>query len=99
MVDKANEEFHRLIYANGGSPKLGLFLGIALRYVPNAEDANIAGWADATAHDHKDILEAFLERDADRARDAMVAHIEHAKRLLLSHLEAARAQQPQEGFR
>jgi DNA-binding GntR family transcriptional regulator len=94
-VDKANEEFHRLIYAGGNSPKLGLFLGIALRYVPNAQDDKIEGWAHATAHDHNEIVEAFRDRDPDRARRAMVAHIAHAKTLLVSHLEAADEQQNQ----
>ncbi len=94
-VDRANEEFHRLIYAGGNSSKLALFLGIALRYVPNAQDVKIEGWADATAHDHNEILEAFRDRDPERARRAMVAHIEHAKNLLLSHLEAAEEQRSQ----
>jgi DNA-binding GntR family transcriptional regulator len=96
-VDRANEEFHRLIYAGGNSPKLALFLGIALRYVPNARDSKIEGWADATAHDHNEIVEAIRDRDPDRARRAMVAHIEHAKNLLLLHLESADEQQERAG--
>jgi DNA-binding GntR family transcriptional regulator len=87
-VDEANEQFHRIIYAAGGSPKLSLFLSTALRYVPRAEDADIEGWDDATAHDHKDVLAALQHRNPDRARMAMVAHIEHAKDLLLQHLQS-----------
>lgn len=87
VVDRANEEFHRLVYATGKSPKLSLFLGIALRYVPHDPGVRIEGWADATAYDHNEVIEAFRERDAERARRAMETHIEHAKNLLLSHLE------------
>jgi DNA-binding GntR family transcriptional regulator len=84
-VDAGNDEFHRVIYAAGVSPKLSLFLGIALRYVPRVRDAAITGWAAAGATDHRDILRALRERDAEKARNSMVDHIGNAKTLLLTH--------------
>jgi DNA-binding GntR family transcriptional regulator len=83
-VDAANDEFHRLINLAADAPKLRLFLGMALRYVPHAPETAVAGWQDATATDHSGILRALRERDADAARDAMVAHIDHARSLLIA---------------
>jgi DNA-binding GntR family transcriptional regulator len=84
-VDLANDEFHRLINLAAGSPKLRLFLGMALRYVPKAPDTAVPGWQDATATDHSDILRALRARESEHARAAMVAHIDHARRLLVEH--------------
>jgi DNA-binding GntR family transcriptional regulator len=86
-VEGWNDEFHRLINTSAGAPKLGVFLGIALRYVPRALDSAITGWPDATATDHSDIINALRARDPERSREAMVRHIEHASRLLVEHLE------------
>ena len=94
LVGNANEEFHEIIYAGGQSPKLSLFLGIALRYVPRSPYREIKGWAAAAVHDHDDILVALRERDPDCARSAMVAHIEHALSLLLLHLESGNQWEP-----
>jgi DNA-binding GntR family transcriptional regulator len=84
-VDLANDEFHRLINLAAGAPKLRLFLGMALRYVPRAPDTAVEGWQDATATDHSGILTALRARDEAAARDAMVAHIDHARALLIAH--------------
>jgi DNA-binding GntR family transcriptional regulator len=84
-VDFANDEFHRLINLAAGAPKLRLFLGLALRYVPSAPDTAVPGWQDATATDHSGILRALRARDPDAARAAMVSHIDHARNLLIEH--------------
>lgn len=85
-VDELNEQFHRLINTAAESPKLSLFLRIALHYVPHATEGAIRGWPDATATDHSEIIRALRARDADAARDAMVRHIQHASELLIEHL-------------
>jgi DNA-binding GntR family transcriptional regulator len=58
---------------------------MALRYVPKAPDTAVPGWQDATATDHSDILRALRARDAEHSRAAMVAHIDHARSLLVEH--------------
>jgi DNA-binding GntR family transcriptional regulator len=84
-VERANQDFHRLINRAAGAPKLGLILRLALHYVPQSPDAAVPGWQEATATDHRDILTALRGRDAEGARIAMVAHIDHARRLLIEH--------------
>jgi DNA-binding GntR family transcriptional regulator len=84
-IERANQDFHRLINLAAGAPKLGLVLRFVLHYVPQSPDAAVPGWQEATAADHGDILTALRGRDAEGARIAMVAHIDHARRLLIQH--------------
>lgn len=87
-VERLNHEFHRAINLAAQAPKLAQFLATAARYAPRLFFAQIAGWAEASAHDHDLILAALGEGHPGRARSAMVDHMSKAGGLLAGHLES-----------
>lgn len=87
-VEELNHAFHRAINVAARAPKLSQFLVTATRYSPRLFFAKIAGWTQASAEDHEEILAAFAAGDAERARDAMAQHVCKAGELLAEHLEA-----------
>jgi DNA-binding GntR family transcriptional regulator len=86
-VEQLNHEFHRTINAAAAAPKLAQFLVTATRYSPRMFFAPIGGWTQASADDHDAILAALNDRDAERARSAMVRHVTNAGTLLADHLD------------
>ena len=69
-----NDEFHRII--NTAAPRRTRWLLRHLvRSVPTAYYEFAEGWDAHAVDDHRRILEALLERDADAARDAMETHL------------------------
>jgi DNA-binding GntR family transcriptional regulator len=85
-VDKLNHEVHRRINLVSNSTKLTHLLTQTVRYVPLGFFEQIDGWADASAHDHKPIIDALERRSRSAARKAMEHHIKHIGSLLLDHL-------------
>lgn len=69
-----NDEFHRII--NTTAPRRTRWLLRHLvRSVPTAYYEFADGWDAHAVEDHRRILEALLDRDADAARAAMEAHL------------------------
>ncbi len=87
-VERLNHEFHRTINVAARSPKLAQFLVTATRYSPTRFFAQIDGWAQASADDHRAILAALTDGDPERTRTAMADHVTKAGALLTAHLRA-----------
>jgi len=86
LVDRLNHEIHRTVNKASGSMRMASLLNLTVNYVPLRFFGTIEGWPSASVHDHGAVLSAFAARDADAARAAMVAHIEHIGELLVAHL-------------
>jgi DNA-binding GntR family transcriptional regulator len=85
-VDALNHEIHRTINRAPGARRLAALLNTAVQYVPRHYFGRVEGWAQASAHDHGPVLDALERADAEAARAAMGAHIEHIGELLVAHL-------------
>lgn len=81
-VERLNHDFHRRIYAAAGSPKLSWMIKGSLGYAPRKFFASVEGWPQASALDHRAILDSLRAGDADGARAAMARHIRNAGDLL-----------------
>lgn len=93
-VEELNFEFHRALYRLAASPKILWLLRATLGYAPRRFYGTIGGWAEATLHDHGDVMKALRASDPEAARAAMVAHIRVAGDLLAKHLESEKQGQP-----
>ncbi len=72
------------------APKISWLLGATLRYAQREFFAAVAGWPEASAHDHHAALTALGNRDGEAARAAMSKHITGAGALLAEHLARPR---------
>lgn len=88
-VEELNHDFHRRINLSADSPRLAWMLSISTKFAPRRFFATIPGWPGVSARDHAAILEAMTDRDAERARAAMMEHMENAGGLLAANFEAA----------
>ncbi|WP_208378999.1 GntR family transcriptional regulator [Cumulibacter soli] len=86
-VDRLNHQVHRTINRAAESVRLANLLRSTVAHVPLSSYGAITGWAQASVHDHKPILDALHARDPDAARHAMSAHIRHVGALLVTHLQ------------
>ncbi len=86
-VEELNAEFHAIVYAPADSPRLESFAASAMRFVPSRFWAEIPGWLEFTRATHEPIVDALEARDADQASRLVVAHLEDARELLLTHLD------------
>lgn len=64
------------------APKLVRFLENATRFSPRLFFSEIAGWSQASADDHRAVLDAFQAGFADDARTATARHVDQARVLL-----------------
>jgi DNA-binding GntR family transcriptional regulator len=87
-MEELNFRFHRLVYRAADSAKLTWVLGSVARYAPRRFYASIHGWQGASVAEHGAIIDALRHRDADKARDTMRSHVDHAGELLVAHLES-----------
>lgn len=87
-VEQENHEFHRSVNRTAEAPKLAWMLTVATRYAPRRFFPTIRGWVIASVEDHRPVIEALRNADAEAARIAMRRHIEHAGALLAAHLDA-----------
>ncbi|PEG37967.1 GntR family transcriptional regulator [Mycolicibacterium agri] len=90
-VERLNHRFHATIYRLAGSPKIRWLIKNTLSYAPRKFFAAVEGWPEASAHDHRAIIEHLRANNADEARVAMENHIRKAGRLLAEHLAAQNA--------
>ena len=87
--ESLNHEFHRRVYRAADSPKLSWMIKASLGYAPRTFFSSVEGWPEASTADHRAILGALRESDADAARAAMIRHIQNAGNLLAEHRSSA----------
>ncbi|UXA11459.1 GntR family transcriptional regulator [Mycobacterium sp. SMC-8] len=92
-VERLNHQFHSTIYRTAGSRRIQWLLKRTLAFAPRKFFAAVEGWPEASAHDHRRIIESLRAGDADESRAAMATHIQNAGRLLAQHLSAQNAQE------
>lgn len=84
--ERLNHEFHALIYRLSGSRKMRWLIKTTLSYAPRKFFAAVDGWPEASAQDHRSIIEHLRANDPDQSRAAMARHIRNAGALLAEHL-------------
>jgi DNA-binding GntR family transcriptional regulator len=88
-VELLNHDFHRRINLIAGAPRLAWMLSISTKFAPRRFFATIPGWSRASAQDHAAIIKALKDRDGERARGAMMRHMENAGQLLAANFDSA----------
>jgi DNA-binding GntR family transcriptional regulator len=88
-VERLNHRFHQTIYRLAGSRKIRWLIKATLPYAPRKFFAAVEGWPEASAHDHRAIIEHLRSGDEEGARAAMAAHVRRAGALLAEHLAAS----------
>lgn len=83
---RLNHEFHRAVNVAADSPKLAQLMGQITRYAPEAVFPTVHGWPHRSVEDHRRVIAALEERDADRARTAMAEHFIAGVAPLVEHL-------------
>lgn len=83
---RLNHEFHRLINVAADSPKLTQFMSGITRYAPESVFPTLSGWPTQSTSDHRQVVEAFEQRDANRARMVMAEHFTIGVTPLTEHL-------------
>lgn len=89
QVEACNHRFHRLINRSVGAPWLAQQLGTSARFAPRRFFAAIDGWPEASATEHRAIIDALRSSDPAAAGEAMRRHIVHAGELLAAHRHTA----------
>ncbi|MCX5045429.1 GntR family transcriptional regulator [Aldersonia sp. NBC_00410] len=87
-VERLNHEFHRRVYLMADAPKLRWLVRATLGYAPRKFFAAVEGWPEASAHDHRAIIDRLRANDGRGAREAMAQHVHNAGDLLAEHLGA-----------
>jgi DNA-binding GntR family transcriptional regulator len=86
-VEELNHEFHRRINLAADSPRLAWFLQVSSQFAPRLFFAQIEGWSEASATDHREIIAALRAGDADAAGHSMRMHVARAGELLAAHVD------------
>jgi DNA-binding GntR family transcriptional regulator len=86
-VEQLNHEFHRELNTAALSPRLAHLLRTFTQYAPRLFFAEIEGWSEASASDHRAIIATIRRGDAGAAADAMAEHISRAGALLADHID------------
>jgi DNA-binding GntR family transcriptional regulator len=95
QLTRFNEEFHGVIRAVAGNGLLDRMISDLQKRFPKdyvwktIESAELIETINVT--EHRRIIEALVRKDADAARAAMTAHVNHAGSVLLRHLRATGA--------
>jgi DNA-binding GntR family transcriptional regulator len=85
-VERLNHRFHETIYRLAGSRKIRWLIKATLPYAPRKFFAAVEGWPEASAEDHRAIIEHLRSGDDEAARAAMANHVRRAGALLAEHL-------------
>ncbi|MBB2991614.1 DNA-binding GntR family transcriptional regulator [Mycolicibacterium iranicum] len=83
---RLNHEFHRGVNVAAGSPRLAQLMGQITRFALESVYPTVEGWPAHSMRDHRLLLAALRERDAEGARAAMSAHLCAAAGPLIDHL-------------
>lgn len=86
-IEQLEFEFHRIINRAAAARKLSWFLHAATRYTPARFYSSDEGWRTEMLSDHRSLLAAFGERDADAVRGEMVRHFTDGAERLTKHLD------------
>ena len=86
QVEQLNHEFHRALNTAAESPRLAYVLRTFTLYAPRLFFAEIDGWSQASASDHRAIIAGLRAGDADQAADAMAEHVLRGT-LLADHVD------------
>lgn len=86
-VERANDEFHRIINRAADSSKLAWILLSILKYVPRRFYANITGLTNMLIEQHGNILDAIRIQDSDAAYKAMHEHEKLAMQEVIENLD------------
>jgi DNA-binding GntR family transcriptional regulator len=90
-IEKLHHDFHRRINLAAAAPRLAWMLSISTRFAPRRFYSSIPEWNTASVEDHAEILAALADHDGNRARSAMLRHMEKAGDLLMTYFTAAQA--------
>ena len=96
-LERLNDELHRHINRIADSPKLAWTLLTLLKYIPKRDYADIDGLAAMQAEQHRQILAAMHEGDAEGAYRAMYEHSSLAMGEILNELERLGVLEPPSG--
>ena len=83
---RLNHEFHRAVNVAADSPKLSQLMGQITRYAPEAVFPTVQGWQARSVKDHRRVIAALAQGDAERARTAMAEHFVAGVAPLVEHL-------------
>lgn len=83
---RLNHEFHRTINVAAGSPKLTQVMSAITRYAPESVFPTLEGWPEQSIRDHRAVIAALEQRDAEAARAAMAEHFTVGVEPLTEHL-------------
>ncbi len=84
---RMNHEFHRIINRAAGSQRIVSMMQLLGRSLPMPYQDFPAEWLDEANRQHKDIVEAFRQRDTLAAQRAMEQHINASARHAIEVLE------------
>jgi len=87
-AQRVDFEWHRTINRASHAPKLMWYLKMTHQYVPFEAYGAIPGWHRAGCEGHLPVMFGLETRDPHGTREAMSAHIRHARALVLDLLEA-----------
>jgi len=90
-IESGNHDFHQRVFLIAGAPRLEWMLSIATKFTPSRFLTANPKWNRASTRDHAAILRALGDHDGERARVAMMRHMENAGELVATHFEAAQA--------
>lgn len=82
-------EFHETLFDSANRPKLRWLLQLFGKYEPRSLYADLPEWRLATNQEHRRILDAVRQRDAQAARAAMSDHVLHLGELVAANFRAA----------
>jgi DNA-binding GntR family transcriptional regulator len=88
VVESLNWQFHRIINNAADSPKILALLKITVKQIPARFYAVLPDWARLTARDHKELMVALRNRDADEAARLAAEHVAGAGSLVVEYFES-----------
>ncbi|WP_348760243.1 GntR family transcriptional regulator [uncultured Salinisphaera sp.] len=83
-----NQEFHTRLYAAAGQPRLARLIDGLWRGLPPLTPISVATSLTETAAEHRPILAAMANGDAEAAANVMADHIDRARVALSAHVDA-----------
>lgn len=86
--EQLNHEFHRRINVAGQSRRLASVIGLLSKSLPSHFYEFHTEWADTARDDHRKILEALKDRDAEAASQAMTDHLRRGASHAVAFLES-----------
>jgi DNA-binding GntR family transcriptional regulator len=86
-LEELNLGFHHVLNTAADSPRLLWYSEAASRFVLRRFWGTIPGWPEHNRYGHAGIVEALAAGDAARSRAEIIAHVDRARDLVLTHLD------------